>query len=92
MLHLRAHLGFQFRKHLIRNKYEKKKIHFMLQLMIHFTVQSRGAPEGTIEDVPKDALSDFHKDGQEGAFEVARKGALVVALELHLWLHLLRQS
>ena len=64
----------------------------MLQLMIHLTVQSKGTPEGAIEDAPKDALSDLHKDAQEGVFEVARKGALVVALELHLWLHLLRQS
>ena len=30
--------------------------------MIHFTVQSRGAPEGTFDDAPKDAISDLHKD------------------------------
>ena len=30
--------------------------------MIHLTVQSRGAPEGTFNDAPKDALTDIHKD------------------------------
>ena len=39
-----------------------KKIHFTLQLIIHLIVQSRGAPEGTFDGAPKDALSDLHKD------------------------------
>ena len=52
--------------------------------MIHLTVQSRGAPEGTLEGAPNDALTNLHKDAQEGVFEVA--------LRLHLWLHLLMQS
>ena len=47
-------------------------------------MQSRGAPEGTFDGASKDALSDLHKDAQEGAFEVVFKGAL----ELNLWLHL----
>ena len=55
----------------------------MLQLMIHLTVQSRGAPEGTFDGAPKDALSGLHKDAQEGACEVE--------LVFHLWLHLLMQ-
>ena len=56
------------------------------------TVQSRGAPESTLECTPNDALRNLHKDAQEGAFEVALKGALEVAFGLHLWLHLLMQS
>ena len=31
------------------------------------------------------------QEGQEGVCEVALKGAFEVALELHLWLHLLMQ-
>ena len=54
----------------------KKKMHFTLQLLIHFATQSRGAP--------KDALHDLHKDALEDAFKIA--------LELHLWLHFLMQS
>ena len=49
----------------------KEKMHFILRLMIHSTVQSRGAPEGTIEGAPNDALTNLHKDAQEGALEVA---------------------
>ena len=66
------------------SKNAKKKMHFTLQLMIHLIVQSRGAPEGTFDGAPKDNLSDLHKNSQEGVFEVALKGALEVALELHL--------
>ena len=44
--------------------------------MIHMAVHQRGA------------LSGLHKDAQEGAFEITRKGSLEVALDLHLWLHL----
>ena len=51
-----------------------KKMHFTLQLVIHLTVQSRGAPEGTYYGEPKDALSDIHNNVQEGAFEVLLKG------------------
>ena len=92
MLRLRAHLGFHFREHLKMHKDVKKKKHFMLQLMIPLAVQSRSAPKGTLEGVPKDALSYLYKDAEEGAFEAALKGALEVALEFHLWLHLLMQS
>ena len=60
--------------------------------MIHLAVQSRGAPECTLEGAPNDALSNLHKDPQEGAFEIALKGVLQVALGLHRWLHLLMQS
>ena len=49
----------------------KEKMFFILHLMIHLTVQSRGAPEGTLESASNDALSSLHKDAQEGAFEVA---------------------
>ena len=45
----------------------KEKMNFMLQLMIHLTVQSRVAPEGTLESAPNEALSNFNKDAQEGA-------------------------
>ena len=57
----------------------------MLQLMIYLTLQSRGASVQS-----RDALSNLHKDAQEGAFVVALKAvfAFEVALELHLWLHL----
>ena len=67
----------------------KEKMHFMLRLM---TVQSRGAPEGTLEGAPNDALSNLHKGAQDGAFEVALTGALEVALGLHLSLYLLMKS
>ena len=83
MLYLRAHLRFHVREH----KNMKKKIHFTLQLMIHMTVQSRGCLEGIFDGAPKDALSNLHKDAEEGACEMALKGVL----ELHLWLHLLMQ-
>ena len=55
----------------------KKKMHFTLQVMIHLTVQSRGAL--------KYALSGLYECAQEGACEFALKGALEVALKLHLW-------
>ena len=67
-------------------------MHFMLQLMIHLIVQSRGAPEGTLEGSSSDALNNLHKHAQDGTFEVALKGAFEDALGLHLWLHLLIQS
>ena len=60
--------------------------------MIYLTVQSKGAPEGTLEGAPNDTLGNLHKDAQEGAFEVALKGALEIALGLYLWLHFLIQS
>ena len=44
-----------------------------LQLMIHLTVQSGGAP--------MDSLKDLQKDAQEDAFEVAIKGEFEDALE-----------
>ena len=50
-------------------------------------MRSRGAPQGTLDGVPKDTFSDLHKDAQEGVCDVAVKGALEAALELHLWLH-----
>ena len=92
MLHLNVRLKFNFREHLKINKNVKEKMHFILPLMIHLTVQSRGAPEGTLEGAPNDALSNLHKDAQEGAFEVVLKGALEIGIGLHLWLHLLMQS
>ena len=55
---------------------------FTQQLMVHLIVQSRGAPEGTFDGASKDALIDLHKDAQEGACEIALKGALEFALEL----------
>ena len=54
-------------------------------------MQSRGAPEGTFDAAPKDTLSDLHINAQEDVCEVALKGALEVALDLHLWLHFLMQ-
>ena len=69
----------------------KKKMHFTLELMIHLSVNWRGATEDTFDGAPKDALSDLHKDAQKVVFEVAPKDALEVALELHLCLHLLMQ-
>ena len=45
----------------------KEKMHFVLHLMIHLTMQSRGVPEGTLEGAPNDALANLHKDAQEGA-------------------------
>ena len=60
------------------HKYVKKKMDFTLHLMIHLTVQSRGAPEAIFYRTPKDALRLM------GACEVSLKGILEVALELHL--------
>ena len=57
----------------------KGKMYFMLHLMIHLTVQSRGGPEGTLEGASNDALSHLHKDAQEGAFVIER-GCTWVAL------------
>ena len=85
MLHLREHVRFHFKKHLKIHKNMKKKMHFTLQLVIHLTVQSRGALEGIFNGSPKDAPR------MSGACEVALKGATEVALEFHLWLHLLMQ-
>ena len=61
----------------------KEKDAFYTELIIHLTVQSRGAPEGTFDGAPKET--------QDGACEVALKSAIEVVLELHLWLHLLMQ-
>ena len=88
MLHLNERLMCYFREHLKMCRNVREKMHFILHLMIHFTVQSRGA----LEDAPNDALSNLHKDPQEGAFGIALKGALEVVLGLHLCLHLLMQS
>ena len=64
MLLLNVRLMFYFREHLKMYKNVKEKMHFILHLMIHLTVQSRGAPEGTLEGAPNDALSNLHKDAQ----------------------------
>ena len=44
------------------HKNVRKKNAFYNELMIHLTIQSRGAPEGTFDGGSKDALSDLHKD------------------------------
>ena len=67
MLHLNVRLMFYFREHLKIYNNMKEKIHFILHLMIHLTVQSRGALEVTLEGAPNDALSNLRKDAQEGA-------------------------
>ena len=59
--------------------------------MIHLTLQSRGAPEGTFYGATKNPLRDLHKTAQESACEVALKGAAEASLELHVWLYLLMQ-
>ena len=53
----------------------------MLQLMIHFTVQLRGALDSRFYSPPQDALGDLPKDVHKGACEIPRKGILEVALE-----------
>ena len=71
-MHLRAHLRFHLREQLKMRKNVKKKIHFTHQLMmIHLTVQSRGALEGKSDGALKDATRNPHKDAQKGACEVA---------------------
>ena len=52
---------------LINSQNVKNEMYFTLQLVIHFTVESRGAPESTFDGAPKDAISNLHKDAQEGA-------------------------
>ena len=84
MLHLNVRLMFYFWEHLKMYKNLKEKMDFILHLMIHLTVQSRGAPEVTLEGAPNDALGNLQKDAQESAFEIALKGALEVALGLYL--------
>ena len=79
MLYLRAHLRTYFREHLKILRNVEKKMHFTLLLLIHLTVQSRSANEGTFNGASRDALRDFHKNAQEGKFELALKGALDVA-------------
>ena len=69
----------------------KEKDAFYAELMIHGTMQSRSVPEGIFDGAHQDVLSNLHKDAQDGACEVALNGALGVALELHLSLHLLIQ-
>ena len=61
-------------------------MHFTLHLMIHLTMQSRGAPECTFNGRSKNALSDL-----DGACEVALNSAFEVALEQRLWLLFLMQ-
>ena len=68
MLRLRAHLRFNFRDNFKMLNKVKKKMHFMLQSMIHLIVQWRGSPDATFDGAPKDALSNLHKDAQEGAY------------------------
>ena len=84
MLHLNVCLMFYFREHLKMYKNVKEKMHFILHLMIHSTVQSKGAAEGTLQVASNDALTNLYKDAQEVALEVAPG--------LHLWLLLLMQS
>ena len=72
-------------------KYCKEHHAFQAEFIIHSTLPSRGGPEGTFDGAPKDTLRDLYKDTQEGVCEVALKGALKVALELHQWLRFLMQ-
>ena len=58
MLHLIAHQRFYFRKHLKLHQNVIKKTHFTLELIIHLTVQSRGAFDGA----PKGAFSNPHNN------------------------------
>ena len=75
IMHLRAHLTFHFREHLEIHTHLKKKMHFTWHLRIHLTVQSRGAPDCIfVDDAPKDALMDLHKNAQKAVCEVALKG------------------
>ena len=52
-MHLNVRLMFYFRKHLKMYKNVKEKMHFILHVMIHTTVQSRGASEDTLEGAQK---------------------------------------
>ena len=59
------------------------------------TVQ--GAPDNTSGVAPKGELQYLHiiyiyKDAQEGSPDVALKGTLLVALELHLFMQLLKHK
>ena len=54
-------------------------MHFTLQLMIHLTMQSRGAPDGTFNGRFNNALSDLHIDVQDGTCDVALNSAFEVA-------------
>ena len=54
----------------------KKKMPFMLQLMIHLTVKARMHLRVDLRVHLKDVLSNLHKDEQEGTFEVTLKGPI----------------
>ena len=53
MLHLNLRLMFYFREQLKMYKNVKEKMHFILHLMIHSTVQSRGAPNDALTNLIK---------------------------------------
>ena len=61
-------------EHLNRHRDVRKKMHFMLQSMIHQKLQG----------APKNAPNNLHIDKQVYTFEAAPKGALEVALKIHL--------
>ena len=52
-MHLNVRLMFYFRKQLQKYKNVKEKMHFILHVLIHSTVQSRGASEDTLEGAQK---------------------------------------
>ena len=77
MLQLKAHLRLYFIEDIRMQKNVKEKMHFMLQLMISL-IYNKGAPAGTLEGAPKDAISNPNKDAQEGSFEVALEAVLLL--------------
>ena len=62
----------------------QKKVHLRLKLGVHEVKIELSLLNVVLCLLGKHAFSDLHKDTQDGAFEVALKGTLEVALELHL--------
>ena len=60
----------------------------MVYLGVNLTILLRVWQRVHLKVTPNYALSNLHKDEQEGAFEFELKGALEVSLELHLWSYL----
>ena len=77
MMHLNARIRFCFREHSKNVQKSEGKDEFYAA--INDSNAIKGSPEGTRERAPNYALSNLHEDAQEGAFEVALKGALEVA-------------
>ena len=93
MLYLNVHFRVQFKEPLKMHKKERKRTHWMLDLMVHlsFVIAIEDANEGSSEGSAKVVPGDLYTDAEEGAVEVETKGALEVTIELHLKMRMVVQ-